>query len=543
MSRFPAQFVDMTIERGLFDHTGAQPPVTKLLIELPPEYVDKPEPGTTPPYSDGGIDQQVLADIQTAVMRQYGGVARRYLNAFRQDVSLGSNAVNGRRAMLGEGVGMIYASQFGNESIRIHVSQDGVRKLIGEDDRHMLVLYWNGSINIAAIPMRNIDNPSGHVVYSKVSTSGLPFYQWGYECRGSSQFKISSDLHVLASSVVYGIDGTMSIDPDKKIYYCNTRDGLFGGVIAPLFARSSSSDTTGSPSGILMNWNGRVVYDNFGNKIDFGHNKPVASSKSPWVYSRKVYSVGTNGELWGQATAYWGLQTLAATKDFRPQPISNMSIWNDSHISVYGPGENDETLYGRNFNAELLGQTRSVNQHFLSYSNNGSVDKLTESTTSLTMSGSFDGVSGYDVTISLLSYSGHFYNSYSPQIAHADGNLGLKTYPMYMYGTTKDDIFVTWTYNYNQALSHVDGPTMMSPFGGWSGWEPIQNPVQWGFVANGKKVINQWEFASGGFQWMTIYNGRDYFGSTLLNALGISNEWFIFQIVLDVKLSDIKKLK
>lgn len=543
MSSFPAQFVDMTIERGLFDHTGAQPPVTKLLIELPPEYVDKPEPGATPPYSDGGIDQQVLADIQTAVMREYGGVARRYLNAFRQDVSLGSNAINGRRAMLGEGVGMNYVSQFGNEAIRIHVSQEGVRRLIGEDDRYMLVLYWNGSINIAAIPMRNIDNPFGHVVYNKVSTSGLPFYQWGYECRGSSQFKISSDLHVLASSVIYGSDGSMSIDPDKKFYYCNTRDSLFGGVVAPLFARSSSANTTGSPSGILMNWNGRVVYDGFGNKVDFSNKPPVATSKSPWVYSRKVYSVGTNGELWGQATAYWGLQILAATKDFTPQPISNMSIWNDSHISVYGPGENDETLYGRNFNAELLGQTRSVNQHFLSYSNNGSVDKLTDATTPLTMSGSFDGVAAYDVTISLLGYTGHFYETYSPQVPHADGNLGLKTYPMYMYGTTKNDIFVTWTYNYNQALSHVDGPTMMSPFGGWSGWEPIQNPVQWGFVANGKKVINQWEFASGGFQWMSIYNGRIDYGTTLNNALGISNEWFIFQIVLDVKLSDIKKLK
>jgi hypothetical protein len=196
---------------------------------MPPEYIRKKEPGATPPYSDGGIDQNVLADIRAAVMRKYGGIARQCLRSFRQDVSLGEMAFNSRMTRLGAGVGMNYVSQFGNESIHIRVSEEGVRKLIGESGGiYMLVLYGNNKI--ACIEMDKITEPQ--VAFSRTlngSSFGSPLYWKTYSgpvYYQVAQVKPVSTVHAVSTQLNFSSSGVAPATRGSQQFVYNVATSL-----------------------------------------------------------------------------------------------------------------------------------------------------------------------------------------------------------------------------------------------------------------------------------------------------------------------------
>lgn len=546
MSRFPAQFIDMTIERGLFDHTGALPPVTKLSIELPPEYREKPEFGAVAPYSDGGVDQQVLADIQSAVMREYGGTARRLLNAFRQDVGLGDLSVNGRKAMLGEGVGMSYVSQFGNEAIRIHVSQEGVRKLVGQaSDGCMLVVYQaGGQTAVAAIPMKKIDAPTTNdIIYKKKLGLGIDdLFSGGYGA--TIQAKISNDVHVALCPIHIGLDGVVSVSKTDsnftKEFYYNTKNSLLKNAEMPGFV--------GSYNTVLLNWTDRTVFDTLGNKIKF--TKDTISVTAASDTSIRADFVTGSGGLYSSGTLYTnGVPIVSGGGWFNSSTASQWASLNSSGPYVYGiwsgPGLNDfhssqdyQSPPYPSFHDNSYSLTAPY--YYLSYSINGGLDKLelNTETGSLTARNRYFGLMDQ-----LQSGDGSMWGlttSYVDDFLGGHGSVEnykeITLYPIYGFGTGLNDNWVVthdW-YNSNYIL--------YTPFGTiLNGTDPWLNF----FSANGKTTIT-------GFLYhdslsydpiYKIYKNKVDWGDKLVSALGVSGVDQIAFLLLDINLSDIKKLK
>lgn len=529
MSSFPAQFVDMTVDRGLFDHTGAQPPATKITIELPPEYIEKPEPDATPPYSEFRVDAKVLADIQTAVMREYGGVARRCLNAFRQDVGLGDLAINGRRTNLGAGVGMSYTSQFGNESIRIHVSKEGVRRLIGgEDDLYMLIIFTKGEgFNFASIPMSELTKDT-----YKVEKTGPLTLVGDVFWYGGTQLKIASDTHVIASSMRFNEDGTISNILDGT-YYCNSADSIFKGV--------TTSDVYSVGNVRLLNWTKKTVYAATGHAIDFSKSPPVATLKSEWLEAPyNVAAVGPNGELWSYANLDLEFGTDHSFNGTQGMRLNFSQPFGGS-ISSYGPGLAD---YYKPFRDQTGSpQTYNITERWMTYSNKNGVDIVSVSSATATMaetsyfpnlagSISFLGLFGSSIDTGPVGYTGQI-NICVGGAAPGSG----RWFASYMYGTETKDMFVQWN-NADNSSNWV----LQTPFEKIDGAARLQNMT---FAANGKDSLSHFWYTEGlfGQEHIRIYFNKTSIYDRLKNALGLNSGWDIYNIFLDIKKSDIDKLK
>lgn len=540
----------MTVDRGLFDHTGAQPPATRITIELPPEYIDKPDPGATPPYTDKGKDLQVLADIQTAVMRQYGGTARRLLHAFRQDVGLGDLAVNGRRAMLGEGVGMNYVSQFGNEAIQIYVSQDGVRKLIGEQTSVcMLVLY--GDNKIAYIPMSKIASPSGSVTKKTLKTSDWAKPSWWHTDRGAdffipvAQVKFSKTLHAMESAIsTAGGIITIPDNPARESMF-NTIDTLLKGVES---SRNDISNPDRYYANLVMNGGSNFVYNEKGDRFEVtatGLTKKSDGDNSGGNGYLNVKAVTTDGGRY-QGTSMWayrfGYLSIDADSTTAAQNAAKnawfLSPGNNISLITYGPGDPD---YTRNNGLA----SASVPIKIQTYSKLGGLDKL--SLASGTATATWQSIGGFS-------------------FAYTESQWGLTvrgTLDLSAFGN--DSTGYLWSFGFPYALSAEMGKmylaeefynpdnyslwtrTFYTPYGQFGPYQiDMYNYTPWMYgwlhLSNGKNLMQAFVICDG-FQFRRkIYlDGVDY-GDKLAEAIGCALT-DIRAAFLDISKADIDKLK
>ena len=210
MSNFPSAFLSYFAPSDFYDNRGKQAPLTRINVELPKELL---EYSGTPPYNLQPIDPQIISNIQTAVLRQYGGVCRQSLSSFRQSGDLGTIDYVGRHAAIGYGVGMNYVSHLGNEVININVSPDAVRQLIGtEGDLCMLVLYKGN--NILAIRMNDVYSGSFTPTYNKAlhdsSWDSTATYTVIQEQLSASLSVMNTNLTLTDPAIVVG--GSMLMD-------------------------------------------------------------------------------------------------------------------------------------------------------------------------------------------------------------------------------------------------------------------------------------------------------------------------------------------
>lgn len=530
MSSFPSRLVDLAVPRELFDHAGEMPPAFKMVIELPSEYFDQPAPGATPPYTSSKVDNNKLVEIQTAVMRKYNSVARRVLNSFRQDVGLSDNQIHMRTSLLGNGVGMKYASQFGNEAIAITVTAKAVRELMGgSSNLYMLVFYSGG---IAAIPMDKIDTPSGNVKVQRSIASSPWLTVW------STQLKISADTHVIASPAKFNGDGTLSASPGT--YFCNSRDSIYNGAESSVYKYWGNAP--------LLNWSKKIVYDNSGSKVDFSKSPPVVTQQSPWVadWGLNVGAVGSNGELWSRPKAWGGVAFVedSLNQDTQSGPLSqygydyerSVARGNTFKVTYFGPGETDA------FAEKSEANTWVLPYRIMVYSNNGSVDSISIKTVNGTFSTSTPD--GPLIQMSLLGLSGSAFYEAPVYWAQATGQTGMSIPNTYMYGDTIADVFMTYRHDYNKDLVFDQG-ALQTPFGHIEDAAVNSSTGFNFFAANGKHSIIGFEyFKYSGFGVYTskIYKNRKDYGDKLASALGVGVS-DICSIFLDIKKSDIDKLK
>lgn len=571
----------MTVDRGLFDHTGAQPPATKITIELPPEYIEKPEPDATPPYNGFRVDAKVLADIQTAVMREYGGVARRCLNAFRQDVGLGDLAINGRRTNLGAGVGMSYTSQFGNESIRIHVSKEGVRRLLGgKDDLYMLVLY--GSNKIAYIPMADISSPNGKVKTRILDDSDWTPPQWFnqmFESWGVGQevwrmqifqAKLSSDWHVLSANIKISSDGVISI-PEKAdqtpVY--NTLDTLLKSAES---TTPYSDAVTTQPSfftfrvNMQMNGSGKTMYNDRHDKFTWDSKNGVkrtdvytdnftklvsTNGGTTFTYPTTSYTtyVASDGGRYSDFTVstlitnWWGGTTPITNPQnaIRHQSASweSPTYYTDLFIGFnaimsFGPGNSDIIYDNKPSTVESFTLTASSWLPKWNKTSDG-LDVISGISSTPTVNfnaGEYGGFGpGWNYTLS--NYFG--YTDTISDYANSGWRWILPFPPS--LGQNQDELFFV----YAQDTYAGDGSGwLQTPYGKHDVADMIGDFwfLPWMHVSNGEHMMQ-------GYQWnggIKIWLDRKDYGQALADAIGCQlND--IRGAIFDIKLKDIKKLK
>lgn len=547
MSSFPSRLVDLAVPRELFDHAGEMPPAFKMVIELPSEYFDQPAPGATPPYTSSQVDNNKLVEIQTAVMRQYNSVARRVLNSFRQDVGLSDNQVHMRTSLLGNGVGMKYASQFGNEAIAITVTAKAVRELMGgTEDLYMLVLYWNGSTtSVAAINMNDINSPVGKVKVNKktksvVNTGTTYDFSATMICNvGGAQFKIAKDLHVIASYVKFGSDGSMSVSSDgSEIYYYNA----FNSLLNPITAFADPALLATAPK---VNYSGKIVYDNSGNKIDFTLATPAASRPRSWVlYPQNVAAIGSTGGLYSYVSRFSRIDGISLNTLNHVSPYisdAQNTTWDASRFSIStfvlngsaGPEESDTSYTAGVYSGGVGSTTADISQKVMVYSNDGNLDRITLSSFGGTTSSSVNaGLGTRSTTLTYLGLSGH-----------QDIDLGFLPFDKsdinfdgsYVLGTTLSDILVAY---YDEEDGFYSAQTTNEILS--AGF--LKTKL---FAANGKTFLRLFFYddITDGTKWK-LYKDRTNYGPKLLSAVpeigDLSN---LITIILDIKKSDIDKLK
>jgi hypothetical protein len=519
--------------RDFFDNVGKTSPVTKFNIELPREYLDYSSipSDQSPPYTPQPVDPQIFADIQTAVLRQYGSVARQYLGSFRQGGALSELAVVNRVAALDNGVGMRYSSQFGREIIGINVSAEAVRKLLGktEDAGYMLVIFNSGGVNkVAGIPMKDLDTLGKKSYQSKTIGWGRGASQY----YGTAQLKAAKDLHVAATYISIAKDGTVS-DTDRLNYY-KVNDTILG----PAVTSPSNAAYTSRP---LINFTGRVFYDNLGNRADFSQRTPTCTVERSWIIDADaVAAVDKSGVLWGYSQAY---VTGGIHINYRKYYFAD-AHW-DAINSLYvgpnglsggtaGPDQSNDFTIG---NPTSSAVTIPLNQRVMVYSNNGSVDNVSLSVSS----GSYT----LDQTVNDLSNSNYLGLSSTSNYIYPAGYT--KTGPQYLYfggsyeiGTSAGNAVAWSTTNYPDGSL---GPDLV--YSPPATYEELYPEVgTYIFAANGKTSIRVIDATTLYFDNRNIViKDKTDVTDALFSAIGAATTDWVHAIFLDVKKSDIDKLK
>lgn len=566
MSKFPAQFIDMAVERDLFDHTGAQPPSVRLSVELPPEYLDKPETGATPPYSDDRVDKQVLADIQTSVMREYGGAARRLLNAFRQDVGLGDLSVNGRRAMLGEGVGMSYVSQFGNESIRIHVSQQGVRYLLSEQNILMLVLY--GDNKIAYVPMSSIASPAGKVSKKTLAQSSWvtpPWWDAGASAAAAGSFyivaaqlKFSTEIHAVEAAFSVSSGGVVSIPANETQFYVfNSKQTLLSNAASSIVNEPYPKAQYPYP---VINRNGNYIYNERGDKfLISGASISRVADGSVYIDSfnrtfgfRNVMAVTQNGERHTGALVWaTAIGTSDGIIDGEPVSLSQDTAYHNFLTSIsptpnlffinFGP--NPATI--DTVSGDSGGSISTYNQIY-SKSNKFDVLTITSGTANATFE--FFGVGPFPTNRRMSgSLFGYNFNSVIDTDTIVSQREGIYRHGFpYALEASYGKMYVSKFIN-DDVSAPFFSTQFFTPYGDFGPYVSDDTPYApdmfgWLHIANGTNVLQAFVINDGNACTKRMYLNNIDYGSTLASAIGCSLD-DIRLILFDIKKADIDKLK
>jgi hypothetical protein len=312
MAYFKPATLSFTAPRDFFDNVGKTAPVVRFNIELPREYADRSSATGDPSYNAEPVDPAIFAQIQTAVLRQYGGVARQCLGAFRQGVGLSDLAITGRMASLDNGVGMKYVAQFGRESVAINVSADAARKLLGsEGGLCMLVLY--GDNQLAYVSMKELD--SGFPNVGKWTYETRPASFWGEpDWWGTTgdftdlgfmfnviQMKFDTRFHVVFSNAKI-IDGVINSNTQEYVENFNVRFGVYNAkntihdYVSPTLAAFDYSYLCI----VGVNGSGTNVYDSLGNaysidsdgKISITYDRTADDKVGGFRYPTFVSSTG-----------------------------------------------------------------------------------------------------------------------------------------------------------------------------------------------------------------------------------------------------------
>ena len=594
MGYFKPATLSFTAPRDFFDNVGKNAPVTNIHIELPREYLDynSVPAGQTAPYTPQPVDPAILAEIQTAVMRQYGGVARQCLGAFRQGGSLSGLALVNRTASLDQGVGMRYSAQFGREMIGIHVSAEAARKLLGttESTGYMLVLYGDKQLAYAPMSSLNIGFPTGGNWTHQTKTEsywGEPDW-WGstgdYTDIGFMfnvvQMKFDTEFHAvftnakIVSGVLDSNAQAYAVDYSVKLFVGNSKRSIHEWVspALPMYDYSWLA----APA---INGSGKKIYDSLGNvysvngagiisldydrtaddklsfrmptyvsptgeryggQIRFGSNPDISGGQDPWFTA-------------GQQVAYGAISN--------PLPVSGSitygrAYWGGLNYVNDGPGNSVSLTY---VNPELQtvdfgtylyhwvyypSASSSVSLKYPIYSNNGVVDT----------------VSAVDVTHSLsVAQTPTLAGDGTPTNLSTTVTLSVPFYEMTstVNSPTPSDytgIYISvasWFPGYNgkgwgwldEYAVSSESHSLYTPYSGLQTGGDRFTVVELWHCSNGKHCLQSFftrTNSSGGGSRSAWLNGRNVTSALGAVGGGIDN---IRAVFFDIKKSDIDKLK
>jgi hypothetical protein len=588
VSRFPSAYLSYTAPRDFFDNVGRNAPVARISVGLPSELVDHSAVGQDPPYTLQPVDPQILTQIQSAVLRQYGGVARQYLAAFRQGRELSGLGLVNRNGSLDNGVGMRYSSQFGNEYIDIVVSPEAVRKLLGEaeSDLYMLILY--GTNQIAYIPMGSISSPAGKVTKKTLGQSDWSPPQWFTEQYWFNDYgavwqipifqaKLSNDWHVLTANMEISADGVISIpDVNDQTPVYNTKDTILRSAKSTTPYSSATFDTPLLVTfcvTMIMNGSGRTMYNDRQDKFEWtakdgvkrtatysdNQDNLITLTGSGYSYYKthsNVAYITTEGGRYSDiflqsfGTSWWGNPDKPITK---PQNAARKALYNYEYpgyindlatpadtAGYYGPDNADVNIqtFGPSPPSSSFGGSYSFNSvgcvPVWAKSDSG-IDKLNYGACNVTMAfnaGQFGGIStgwNYQIT-GYFGYSDSFSDYDYKKIRQA------QLFPPSL-GTKSDEVYFLST----EGVSSSDSPGFLQTpfekitFGSW--WYDFYF-YPWMHVSNGKHLMQGYQSVGGPKIWLDKVN----YGNTLASAIGCQlNE--IRGVFFDIKKSDIDKLK
>lgn len=569
MGYFRPDTLSFNAPSGFFDNVGKTAPVTRFNIELPREYKGSPPADASPPYTAQPVDPQILDEIKTAVMREYGGVARQCLGAFRQGGNLSGLALTGRAASLDNGVGMKYVAQFGRENVTINVSAEAVRKLLGEEasGRCMLIMY--GGNKIAAVKMSDITKSSFPVAYRKTSaynwTRSFSALDWRNGPMVGMQLRFGPKTHIASMNMKINSDGSIAdMSSDTKVYYYNTEYSLLDCVTRPdiedvfanhLYFNGDAARFFESQGNCFnISATGKIVYRDRPFPTNYLASPIIADDGS--MYDMYVYnpSVGTISFGSGQGNTQAQYDAIDAVINVS-YPIARVA-----YSSSSGPGPNDThativsgNLYGTSYTyggggaetGRVMVYTNDGKKDIIScepieasYSASGFKDETTDTTygaNSNTYTISAMGLSG---TVTFTQASGpRFVGPGDPApppevVSTYSGLRNLYGTGIVHYGVGFNDMWV----NYGTWLSNGTGTlTRYTPFG-----VDIDSAMEWIFSANGKHQFSTMRYAPGDV-WLFKHflNRVDITGK----VTAITGELEVDAVLLDIKLSDIKKLK
>ena len=526
MGRFASDYLPLDGAQ-LFDMKGQMPPACRLLLQIPPEYTESPLADWFNPD-----------ELKDTLIERSRDNAQRALWTFRQGRNLGSIDIVRQSRQLDNGVFMDYRSQFGRETVVMMFSESLVREVFEETAGTCMLVYYGkdgANYKIAAIPMSKIDNPtSGDVIVNRPSTLTLN-NPADFELLSCVQMKIAEDTHVVATHVGIDKSGVASVTgmPTSPLNYYNSKNTILGSTVATGIGNSF----------IQLNWSGKTVYDNNGSKVEFGpNNKITFSDNAPWI-NNFAMAVSETGGLYSQPNFLVIEWTHVTSWSGGFLSDAQMAQWvaaaSPSGRMIFGgyggPGEGDFTY--QYVPGSITGGSGNVTlpAYINVYSNDGKLDKVTTISTPVTENGFYDPTT---VPTSTFDLGGAMWEL-SGRINQTDtvGPRNLTINPGYALGASLADNWVN-----EKPWGPPDSGTAHTPFGVF-GNSDYPTPAIW--VANGKTYICKFSYYD--FSVLNnvhkIYKDRKEYGSQLISAIGASSEIEVLVILLDIKLSDINKLK
>lgn len=536
MSRLPAAFLSYTAPADYIDNVGRHPPVVRVNIQLPREYVDHGGAVGDPPHQVQPISPETLADIQNQVLRQTSGAARQFLGAFRQGRDIGGLNIVGRSCILADGIGMSYTSQFGMERVNINVTPEAVRRLIGESGGGYLLVLYEGN-KIAWANMANIVN----IKKNDFKKRTLVESGWPSTPGFATQLKTSISNHFLSAELSITKKGVITAGDAR---YYDTQNSLL---------KMSDHSTYIIGDSLLFNCMGNRLYT-----VD-GYTLVADGEKGLKTYTYKTNisglgmdtcAIGSDNSRYSKVNlrnAYSELDVVSTAQGFittqqedayhriydpwaaAPALYRYYPTWNYS-----GPGDAD--FYG-NYPfttdpaaVQTYNNTASFTQYFMVYSNDGFLDKIVVS--GVPGSATSTSVSGGSVSSSInyMHYSGAVTDS------SMSGMGRFAMWAAYHLGSERGQFYLQMS----SSGSATDDITTTTPYGDYTG----VYLVPWAHISNGRHYLQMFDledvFTSDTTRKIFL-NKKDY-GDKLAKAIGcdISDIQFIF---FDIKLDDISKLK
>jgi hypothetical protein len=397
------------------------------------------------------------------------------------------------------------------------------------DSGHMLVIFNSGGANkIASIPMSEL-NSLGSKTYTSRS---IGWSRGARQYYGVAQLKAASDLHVAATYISIASDGTVS-DSGSLNYY-NVKKTILG----PSATSPTSSVTTKRP---LINFTGRVFYDNLGNKTDFTTESVTCTVERSWIIDADaVAAVDKSGVLWGYSQAF---ATGRLYINYRKYYFADAhwDVYNSLYVGpnglsggTAGPDQSNDFTIG---DPTISAVTIPLNQRVMVYSNDGSLDNVTLSVSS----GSYI----LDETVNSLASSTYLGLESTSNLIYSAGWTYIGPQRIFFSGSyesgTTAGSAVSWSFeNYPGG---VYGPDLV--YAPSDTYEDLYPEVgTYTFAANGKTSIKVIDATTLYFvnNSIVIKDGVDV-TSALFSAIGASTTDWIHAIFLDVKKADVDKLK